>query len=606
MLDRRAFLATTGVAALAAAAPAAFAQADENARLRALLDRFFNEQVDESPESATSLGLDEGARAPLKARLDDRSPAERARDLDRARARQAALKQIDRAKLSGMAVVDYDVVAYQLGRRTEVGGRFPYGYAFGNLQPYVITQRHGAYQDIPDFLDSQHTVEDRADAEAYLARLRAFSTALDQDLEVLRADSARGVIPPSFTLDTAIGQLEQLLGAPAGESVMVTSIARRAAEKQIAGDWGAQAQAIVEREVYPALERHLAAVREARARADDRAGVWKLPDGEAYYAAGVMNSTTTRMTPEEVHRLGLEQVAQISGEMDAILKRQGLSGGTVAERVIALGERPENLYPNTDAGREQLLADLNGQMKALDPQLPKLFGRLPKAPVEVRRVPPFIQDGASNGYYQRPTLDGSRPGIFYINLKDTKDWPKFTVETLTYHEASPGHHLQIALQQESDAIPLIRRTGGFSAYSEGWALYAEQLADELGVYADDPLGRLGYLQSFLFRAARLVVDTGIHHKRWTREQGVDYLRGATGYSRPRVQREIDRYTVMPAQALSYKVGHTVWARAREDAKRRLGPRFDIRAFHDLALESGAMPLTVLEARVAEWAKARAA
>ncbi|HEX8233570.1 MAG TPA: DUF885 family protein [Caulobacteraceae bacterium] len=606
MIHRRDFLAASGAAALSTAAPAAFAQASEDARLRALLDRFFEEQVNESPEQATSLGLDEGPRAPLKARLDERSPQERSRDLARARERQAALRGIDRAKLTGMSVVDYDVVAYQLGRRVEVGGRFPYGYAYGNLQPYVVTQRHGAYQDIPDFLDSQHSIEDRADAEAYLARLRAFSRALDQDLQVLAADSARGVIPPSFTLDTAIGQIEQLRGTAPAESVMVRSIARRTAEKSIPGDWGGQAAAIVQREVYPALDRHLQAVRAIRARADDRAGVWKLPEGEAYYAAAVMNSTTTKMTPDEVHRLGVQQVAEITAEMDKILRSQGLTQGTVAERVIALGDKPENLYPNTDEGRTALLAALNGQIRALDPQLPKLFGRLPKAGVEVRRVPPFIEAGASNGYYQRPTLDGSRPGVFYINLKDTKDWPKFTLETLTYHEASPGHHLQVALQQESEAIPLLRRTGGFSAYSEGWALYAEQLADELGVYADDPLGRLGYLQSFLFRAARLVVDTGIHGKRWTREQATNYLRGATGYSQPRTQREIDRYTVMPGQALSYKVGHTVWVRTREDAKRRLGERFDIKGFHDTALAAGAMPLTVLEARVADWVKSRQA
>jgi uncharacterized protein (DUF885 family) len=314
----------------------------------------------------------------------------------------------------------------------------------------------------------------------------------------------------------------------------------------------------------------------------------------------VKASTTTNMTPAEVHQLGRDQVADITARMDTILKAQGLSQGTVAERVSALGEKPENQYPNTDEGRAELLARLNANMRALDGRLPEFFGRLPKAKVVVQRVPPFIEAGASNGYYRRPTLDGSRPGVFFINLKDTHDWPKFTLDTLIYHEASPGHHLQVSLQQESEEIPMIRRVGGFSAYSEGWALYAEQLADELGVYKDDPLGRLGYLQSFLFRAARLVVDTGIHARQWTRDQATDYLRGATGYAQGRTQREIDRYCVGPGQALSYKVGHTVWVKTREKAKAALGPKFDIRAFHDAALLSGAMPLTVLEARIDRW------
>jgi uncharacterized protein (DUF885 family) len=240
-------------------------------------------------------------------------------------------------------------------------------------------------------------------------------------------------------------------------------------------------------------------------------------------------------------------------------------------------------------------------MSALDPRLPQFFGRLPRAKVVIQRVPPFIEAGASNGYYRRAALDGSRPAIFFINLKDTAEWPKFTLDTLIYHEASPGHHLQVSLQQESTEIPLIRRTGGFSAYSEGWALYAEQLADELGVYEHDPLGRLGYLQSFLFRAARLVVDSGIHYKKWTRDQATTYLVDTTGYAKGRSQREIDRYCVNPGQALSYKVGHTTWVKVRDDARAKLGAKFDIRAFHDEALAAGAMPLTVLQSRMAAWA-----
>ncbi|MGZ8364155.1 MAG: DUF885 domain-containing protein [Caulobacteraceae bacterium] len=610
-LHRRAFLATGAAAALgpAVAAPAfaqdALALTGENAKLRAMLDGFFEQLIEVSPETATSLGLDKGERAEMKSRLDDVSPGERQRNNDRAGERLAQLKTIDRTKLTGMSVADYDVMLYQLERRAAVNSRFAYGYAYGNLQPYVITQRHGAYQEIPDFLDGSHTIETREDADAYLARLRSFPQALGQDLEVAKIDAARGVVAPSFALDTALGQLEQLRNTPAADSVMVKSLVRRTAEKSITGDYAAWATKAVEQEVYPALDRHIDAVKILRAMTDDRAGVWKLPDGDAYYAEAVMTSTTTSMTPKEVHELGLAQVAGISAAMEPILKAQGLTQGSVAQRTAALGEKPQNLYPNNDEGRAELLARLNANMRNLDVQLTKMFGRLPKAKVEIQRVPAFIQDGASNGYYRRPTLDGSRPGVFFINLKDTGDWPKFTLDTLIYHEASPGHHLQVSLQQESEAIPMIRRSGGFSAYSEGWALYAEQLADELGVYENDPLGRLGYLQSFLFRAARLVVDTGIHYKRWDRAKATDYLVGATGYSVPRIQREIDRYCVMPGQALSYKVGHTVWNRTREAAKAKLGARFDIREFHDTALAAGAMPLTVLERRINDWAAAKA-
>jgi uncharacterized protein (DUF885 family) len=612
-MDRRAFLATAGAAALGAVAPAGMAWAQsgppaagEDARLRSMLDRFFEAGVDEHPEQATGLGLDKGARAPLKRQLEDRSPAARARDLQRTRERLAELRTVNREALSEASKADYDVVAYRFDQSVTNSERFNYGRAYGNLQPYTVTQQHGAYQQIPDFLDGSHTIETKDDADAYIARLRQFPIALGQDLEQVRIDAGKRVVPPNFALDTAIGQLEALRATAPADSVMVKSVVRRAQAKNIAGDYGKQAARVVEFEVYPALDRHIAAIKDLRSRADERAGVWKLPDGDDYYAAGVRASTTTQLTPPEVHQMGLDQVAEISGRMDAILKAQGMTQGTVAARMTALGEKPENQYANTDEGRAELLARLNANMRALEARLPQFFGRLPKATVEIQRVPPFIQDGASNGYYRRAALDGSRPAVFFINLKDTAEWPRFTLDTLIYHEASPGHHLQVSLQQESTAIPMIRRVGGFSAYSEGWALYAEQLADELGVYKDDPLGRLGYLQSFLFRAARLAVDSGIHYKKWTRDQATDYLTGATGYARGRSQREVDRYCVNPAQALSYKVGHTMWAKVREDTKAQLGPKFDIKAFHDAALESGAMPLTVLQARMAAWTAAQKA
>jgi uncharacterized protein (DUF885 family) len=302
--------------------------------------------------------------------------------------------------------------------------------------------------------------------------------------------------------------------------------------------------------------------------------------------------------------MGLTQVAEISAAIDAILKSQGYTQGSVGERLAALNRDPRQLYPDSDAGRAELLASLNAGVKDMYARLPQAFATVPSAPLEIRRVPPEIQDGASNGYYRRATLDGSRPAIYFINLKDVGDWPKYTLPTLTYHEGVPGHHLQISIAQESKDIPTLRKLGFFSAYSEGWALYAEQLANELGVYDNDPLGRAGFLQSFLFRAARLVVDTGIHTKRWSREQATDYMVQTTGFARPRSQREIERYCTQIGQACSYKVGHTAWLRARGEAQRTLGPRFDIKQFHEV-LREGAMPLSILERRIRERSAALA-
>jgi uncharacterized protein (DUF885 family) len=379
---------------------------------------------------------------------------------------------------------------------------------------------------------------------------------------------------------------------------MVDSIVKRTGAKSIAGDWGRRATDIVAKAVYPALDRQIAAMEKLRASSRPGDGAWRLTNGDAIYAEALRQATTTNFSPAEVHQMGLQQVADISAQIDAILKSQGYTRGSVGERLAALNKDSKQLYPNTDAGRAELLASLNAGIKDMYGRLPQAFATVPSAPLEIRRVPPEIQDGASNGYYRRASLDGSRPAIYFINLKDTGDWPKYTLPTLSYHEGVPGHHLQISIAQESKDIPTLRKLGFFSAYSEGWALYAEQLSDELGAYANDPLGRAGFLQSFLFRAARLVVDTGLHTKRWSREQATDYMVNTTGFARPRSQREVERYCVLIGQACSYKVGHTAWTRARDESQRTLGDRFDLKQFHEV-LKEGAMPLSILERRIKE-------
>jgi len=601
LFNRRALLAgSTAIAAAGLLPRAAAAQmaggSAEDGKLLALFDAFFNEGIDDSPESATSLGLDKGHRAALKGQLSDQSRAGRDKQLARARDQLARLNGIDRAALSESRQLDRDVVEYDLSRRIANETRFTFGNARGNFQPYVLSQQHGPYQRLPDFLDTQHRVSNAADADAYLSRLSAYARALDDNLVWATEDAGKGIVAPDFALDLALGQLNAIRGRPAAETILVTSIARKAKAANLAGDWAARATEIVENQVYPAYDRYIAGVQALRAKTSSDAGVWKLPDGAAYYDAAVKSSTTTNMTPEEVHQLGRAQVADITAQLDTMLKAQGLTRGTVGQRLVALGERPDQVFPNTDDGRAAMLKLLNEQIRDAMPRLEKLFITLPKAPVEVRRVPAFIQDGAANGYYQGPAPDGSRPGAFYINLKDTAEWPRFTLATLTYHEAVPGHHMQVAIAQESPDIPMLRRRGGYSAYSEGWALYAEQVADELGVYENDPLGRIGYLQSFLFRAARLVADTGLHHKRWSRDQATQYFLETTGYAKSRSQREIERYCVNPGQALSYKIGHMQWAKLRDAVRAKQGAAFDARKFHEI-LRAGAMPLVLLEREV---------
>jgi len=602
-MDRRSFLATSATVALlpltevpAFAAPSGAG----DAKLNALFERIFQDRVRNSPELASSLGLDKGPNAALKSKLEtDPAPVQRSKDLARDRRAIAELNAISAATLSDAAKLNREVVLYSLETNTVAPSRWGIDSA---QRPYPITQQGGAYFGTPDFLNTSHTIDNTADAEAYLSRLGQFATTLDNDTAEQRAQAARGFLAPGWSIDLALGQMRKLREVPADKSSMVDSIVKRTAEKNIAGDWQRRATDIVAKSVYPALDRQISAMEKLRPTSKPGDGAWRLPDGDAIYSEALREATTTNFSPAEVHQMGVAQVAEIGAELDKILKSQGYTQGSVGERLAALNRTPSQLYPDSDAGRAELLAGLNAGVKDMYARLPRDFATLPNQPLEIRRVPPEIQDGASNGYYRRAALDGSRPAIYFINLKDLGDWPKYTLPTLSYHEGVPGHHLQISISQESKDIPTLRKLGFFSAYSEGWALYAEQVADELGVYADNPLGRAGFLQSFLFRAARLVVDTGIHTKRWSREQATDYMVQTTGFARPRSQREVERYCTMIGQACSYKVGHTAWTRARAEAQKALGPKFDIKQFHEI-LREGAMPLSILERRIRERAAA---
>lgn len=593
-MRRRQFLASASIVTALATVPriANAAQRGRDADLRTLLDEFFYARLDDSPEQATSLGLDTGSRARLKSMLSDGSRAGEARQFARARRELAALRSIPRASLGEVARLDYDIVEYSLDR-VIAGERYRYGSNAGRYTPYVLTQLSGAYRDVPDFLANQHQVRTAADADAYVARVEGFARAIDAETERQREDAATGVFAPDYILDTTLKQLAAVRDRAPEASGPATDIAAKLKAANLPAERAQAVIRLMRERVFPALDRQRALVAELRGRAVHDAGVWRLPDGAAYYAAAASAATTTDLTGDEIYRLGQAQVAEISARIDSVLKAQDMTKGSVGERLVELNKRPDQLFANTDAGRDALLDQLRAQVAAMTRRLPEQFAVLPQAPVEVRRVPEAIQAGAPGGYYQSASLDGSRPAIYFINLRDTFDRPKFGLATLSYHEAVPGHHLQVMSALESKDIPLLRRRGFYSGYSEGWALYSEQLADEMGMYEGDPLGQVGYLQSLLFRATRLVVDSGMHAKRWSREKATDYLIATTGIARGRSQGEIDRYTVWPGQACSYKIGHTVWARLRDEARQKAGSQWDPRQFHHI-LTLGAMPLTVLE------------
>ena len=598
-LDRRAFLkASAATAAVASLPGAAFAAGGAADPFKADLAAFADEILRLVPEQASSLGLDKGKYAALKSQLSDVSIAFDAKWLAEAKSIRERLNKVDRSKLSQPDQARYDAVAFSADGAID-GAKFAYGYGVpgglqGGAQPYVISQQSGAMTQVPEFLDSQHQIHDKADAEAYLARVSAFAKQLNQENERITADAAKGVAPPDFIAATVMGQLKEFRAVAADKQRLVESLADKTKKANIPGDWAKRCAKIVDAEVYPALDKQIKAFGDATANPAAGAGVQRLPDGDALYAWALRLGTTTNATAEEVHRLGLEQNAEIKARIDALLQKQGLTQGSVGERVQALNKDPRFLYPDTDAGRTDLIAYLNECVARIRPLLPKVSHLGLKAEVQVKRVPVDIQDGAALGYMNFASLDGSRPAIYYVNLKSTALWPKYQLPTLTAHEGVPGHTWQGAyLAEHHKDIPLISSLTGYNAFVEGWALYAEQLMDEFGLYENDPFGEIGYLQAQQFRACRLVADTGLHSMRWTREQTVKFLSDETGKTVGAMTSETDRYCVAPGQACGYKMGHNEILRLRAKATAALGSKFDLAEFDDVVVKTGGVPLTVL-------------
>ena len=560
----------------------------------ALLDSIAENLLALQPESATSLGLDTGARAALRSRLTDRSPAGQQRIAATVRADLARANAVDTSGLSHATRTSIEVV--RSAYRTALDGfALPYGdVAVGGWRntPYVVIQNVGAYLDTPRFLDADHPIRNAADAEAYLARLDSMAAQLDGELIRLKATAAQNVIAPAFLNDRATMQLGESIKAARSGGGLVESIVRRT--KDIPGNWGPRAEAIARTKIAPALERQLAELKAQRRLATHDAGMWARPGGDAYYAWALRASTTTAMSAGQVHQMGLDQVRELHGRMDPILRGLGYTKGSVGERMNGLAKDPRFKFSEGDKGRAEIMAFIQERIAIIRKEMPRAFRTLVRGNLEVKRLPPEEEPGAPGAYGGAGSIDGSIPGKFWINLRTTDLHSKYSLPDLAHHETIPGHVWQ---GEYSNQLPTIRAMLAFNAFSEGWALYAEQLADELGVFDDFAVGRLGYLQSLAFRACRLVVDTGLHAKRWTREQGVRYFVDVNGSNPEEVKSEVDRYCSWPGQACGYKVGHSEIVRQRSRAQAALGARYDLRDFNDTVVKGGNVPLDVLAKNV---------
>ena len=591
---------------------------DASTAFLALADAHASKILAVSPALATELGVSE-ARAGSGFLSDlggyGLEAHQRARSLNDSLLQD--LRAIDPDALNQTARLHYDVLrnAYEAAARRNgfaFGGATPIGASDPNsgsswaITPYFVTQLTGAHLYLPRMLQTEHPLTNKEDAEAYVARLNDFGRAFDEVIETVDGDAAAGIVPPLFIVDGIIGNIDGLTEVMPAQNPMALVFSQKLSamdglsDDERAALLGA-AQEAIETVVYPAFSRLRETFAAMRETTDNNAGIWRLGDeGAAFYQNALNAYGAQGKTGDDVHEIGLAEVRRIHAEMDGLLTSIGYDSGDVGARMLALAEEPDNTYPNTDDGREALLQSLREQIGAIMEIAPDWFQTLPPQAVEVRRIPVHEQDSSPGGYYSGPSLDGSRPGTYWINLKDTGDNPKHGLKTLTYHEAVPGHHFSISSQRAIEDMPIMRTILGFSEYEEGWALYGEKLAREMGMYEGDPRGDLGRLQAELFRAARLVVDTGLHVKQWTREEAIDWMVAATGESRASVTREVERYAAVPGQACAYKLGMLAIEAMRARAEAALGEAFDIKAFHDVILSGGSMPMDILDRRVDAW------
>lgn len=563
----------------------------ESERLNAFFERVYQENIKRSPVSQSYLGIKTDYD-----KWDDESDANAIKEFELAQRDLEELRKFDKSKLDAQTLLSYRIFENMMARRAAAFQYRRYGYIFD--------QMNGEQSSIPAFLINIHRVTSKADAEAYVKRLQGVAALMDQHVAEAREREKLGVLPPKWVYPYIVSDARNLLtGAPfdtsGKDSTLLEDFKAKVARLDIPQAEKdmllADASAALLASVKPAYEKVIALMTEQEARATNDDGAWKFPNGQAFYNERLKFHTTTDLTPRQIHDLGLSQVERIHGEMRKIMAQVGFKG-SLQEFFAFVRTDPRFYYPNTDAGRQDYLAEATKRIDAIKLSLPAFFGTLPNAPLQVKQVEAFREKSAGKAFYQRPAPDGSRPGVYYVNLYDMADMSKTEIEALVYHEGLPGHHLQLAIATELKDVPKFRKFGGFTAYSEGWGLYTEELAKDMGFY-QDPYSDFGRLQLELWRACRLVVDSGIHDKHWTREQAIQYLKDNTPNPEGDIVKAIERYIVFPGQATAYMVGKLEIMKLRSEAKARLGDRFDIRAFHDAVLKSGAVPLDILRENV---------
>ncbi len=558
-------------------------------------ERVFIEFLLDDPELLTQLGIIDNTRLDFHSgKLTDASPARTEKLAAKAERDLQTLRKYNRDRLEGQTALSYDILEWFLENTVE-GQRFMY-------HNYPVNQLFGVQNNFPNFMATSHMLVHEKSARNYISRLSQVGTKFEQVLEGLQLREEKGIITPKFVIERVLTEMHNFIEEDVHDNILFTSFKERvdtidAIENK--SELYEQVEHEILNTVYPAYELFIEYFEELKTIATDNDGVWKLPDGEAFYAYQLRSMTTTDLPPQEIHEIGLAEVDRIQNEMIEILTSLGYFDGSFADAMRAITEDERYLYPNTDEGRKQAIEDYQAMIDEIDERIDVAFDIRPTVGVRVERIPEFREATAPGAYYQPPALDRSRPGVFYANLRDMTEVPKWGMRTLAYHEAIPGHHFQIAIQQEIENVPTFRNVLPFTAYTEGWALYTEQLAWEYG-FQDDPLDNLGRLQAELFRAVRLVVDTGIHYKRWTREEAIDYMYENTGMPKGDVISEVERYIVMPGQATAYKIGMMKILELRDHAQRQLGEQFNIKQFHNVILQNGAMPLDILEEVVKQW------
>ncbi len=562
------------------------------------INKIMLEQAIETPELLTQLGFIDNTPLDFHSgKLADYTKAKEDKQLAQLRRARERLDNYGPEKLKGQELLSWKVTAWFLDdiiRQAE----FEHG-------GYRVNQISGATVNLPQFLTDSHVIKNERSVKRYISRVEEFGRVLGEVKARVEADRAAGVVPPDFIIEKSLVGMRAFIEKGAAENPLVTTLPEKMKKIKVSDakqkDYLSQATEAVETKVIPGYQAMIALFEDMADETNHDAGIWRIPDGDKIYAASLQSSTTTKLSAEELHDIGLAEVGRILGEMDAILDAEGMTEGTIAERVAALNADPAQLYPNTDEGRKAMIDYLVALNNDVMGKAKGYFITIPPQPVEIVRVPEYSENSAPGGYYQPPALDGSRPGRFYINQKDTGDNPKWTLATLLYHEAAPGHHFQLSSAQLIKGVPIIRKFLPFSAYAEGWALYAERVVKyDMNLYADDPLGDLGRLQAEIFRGVRLVVDTGMHAKQWSREQAIAYMIENTGMGEDEVMREIERYVVWPGQATAYKTGQLAILRLRAEAESELGDKFDLREFHEAVLMNGAMPLGILEENIRAW------